>query len=671
MKETLHLTQEQKLQQRLSPQQVQFVRLLEMNRVEMEDEVRHEVLDNPAIQVSDNDESGQHDDFNESGNDNEDDGSANEIKPDPDMRDNDDDDDNDDIPAYRLNISNHSADDKAYEPVATSENSLIDYLTEQINEQDLTENQRKIADYIIGNIDSNGYLTRSVSAISDDLIFQTDLNVSEDEISTVLQMIRDLDPAGVGAVDLRDCLLLQLERLSGSAEASESDSDNGQRIHHRRYLHTKEVGTPMSNCMDVPTFRYLVNERLLVVLIVAAIVLKSEVLLPELDRRHSGASVLVVALQLLLALLELLDVIVVPTPQRFEARIVLLADDALPAVNIDGDDGVTLAHLAWLVRAASCIDDRDGRRLRVLNEPPESLPVERCEVEHGVLAAAGIVDGDVLDVERIEVDPELHAVVSNLVEGFKLLALSVRIHEPLLRHASLHDELRTLQKVLECLEHELCVRVVELLQLELHLVVEDLLEVAVRSHVGREPVDEHVACRLVVLDRSVVPHEEAGVPHADAVHGHEVLRGTAHAVLDVVVADEDWQRQTVPLNLRHRDHAVPPCRVRLVRVAERIYVASRLERLAADDVVHERHLHRRFDFLAVSAERHEPSILETEVGILHHHHCAADECVLVLVVDDAEQIVRADDGLGRDVDVIVHQQHVRRLRLLLHGNDNP
>ena len=189
-----------------------------MNRVEMEDEVRHEVLDNPAIQVSDNDESGQHDDFNESGNDNEDDGSANEIKPDPDMRDNDDDDDNDDIPAYRLNISNHSADDKAYEPVATSENSLIDYLTEQINEQNLTENQRKIADYIIGNIDSNGYLTRSVSAISDDLIFQTDLNVSEDEISTVLQIIRDLDPAGVGAVDLRDCLLLQLERLSGSAD---------------------------------------------------------------------------------------------------------------------------------------------------------------------------------------------------------------------------------------------------------------------------------------------------------------------------------------------------------------------------------------------------------------------------------------------------------------------
>ena len=73
-----------------------------MNRVEMEDEVRHEVLDNPAIQVSDSDESGQHDDFNESGNDNEDDGSANEIKPDPDMRDNDDDDDNENFYLYQL-----------------------------------------------------------------------------------------------------------------------------------------------------------------------------------------------------------------------------------------------------------------------------------------------------------------------------------------------------------------------------------------------------------------------------------------------------------------------------------------------------------------------------------------------------------------------------------------
>ena len=103
-----------------------------------------------------------------------------------------------------------------YEPIITNESTLIDYLSEQISEHDLSEKQQTIADYIIGNIDDNGYLTRSVEAISDDIVFQMGIEVDEDEIQSVLQMIRDLDPAGIGAKDLRDCLLLQLERLPGS-----------------------------------------------------------------------------------------------------------------------------------------------------------------------------------------------------------------------------------------------------------------------------------------------------------------------------------------------------------------------------------------------------------------------------------------------------------------------
>ena len=206
-KESLHLTQEQRLQQRLSPQQVQFVRLLGMNRTEMEDEVRHEVLDNPAIEIADSDDSS--------------DGEvpADEMTTDnnvtPDSADPEDEPE-DDVPAYRLNISNRSADDKVYEPIITNESTLIDYLSEQISEHDLSEKQQTIADYIIGNIDDNGYLTRSVEAISDDIVFQMGIEVDEDEIQSVLQMIRDLDPAGIGAKDLRDCLLLQLERLPGS-----------------------------------------------------------------------------------------------------------------------------------------------------------------------------------------------------------------------------------------------------------------------------------------------------------------------------------------------------------------------------------------------------------------------------------------------------------------------
>ena len=209
----MHLTQEQKLQQRLSPQQVQFVRLLEMNSLEVEDEVRHEILDNPAIEVAEQDDSqknGSEEGGEESSEESEE--KADDIAPDTTMaRDADDpEDDADDTPDYRLNISNHSADDKVLEPIITSESTLIDYLTEQINEHDLSEKQQQIADYIIGSIDDNGYLTRSVSAISDDLIFQEGLDVTDGEINTVLQAIRELDHAGVAAFALRDGLLLQL-----------------------------------------------------------------------------------------------------------------------------------------------------------------------------------------------------------------------------------------------------------------------------------------------------------------------------------------------------------------------------------------------------------------------------------------------------------------------------
>jgi len=199
------LAQEQKLQQRLSPQQVQFVRLLEMNRPEMEDEVRHEIEDNPAIEAVDNHET--------ESLPTEDGGKFEESAEDMQRADYKND---DDIPSYRLEASNHSADDKVYDPVVVSESSLLDYLTEQINERDLTAEQQKIADYIIGNIDDNGYLTRPVTAIADDIIFQTGMDVTEEDVDNVLQMIRDLDPAGIGATDLRDCLLLQLERLGGN-----------------------------------------------------------------------------------------------------------------------------------------------------------------------------------------------------------------------------------------------------------------------------------------------------------------------------------------------------------------------------------------------------------------------------------------------------------------------
>ena len=196
------LTQEQKLTQRLSPLQLQLVPLLQMNSVEIEDRVRSELDDNPALEVNedatndqlDKDEDGET--FNET---------AEDIQQ-ADYR------DEDDIPYYRTNISNRSADDDVPNAIIISEGSLVDYLMEQIRERNLNEQQQQIAEYIIGNIDDNGYLTRSLTAITDDLIFQVGLDVPEEDVEKVLAIVRDLDPAGVGATDLRDCLLLQLSR---------------------------------------------------------------------------------------------------------------------------------------------------------------------------------------------------------------------------------------------------------------------------------------------------------------------------------------------------------------------------------------------------------------------------------------------------------------------------
>ena len=199
------LSQEQKLTQRLSPLQLQLVPLLQMNRGEIEEEVRREMDDNPALEVSEDPQVEQLD--------KDEDGEVFDETPEQmqaaDYK------DEDDIPYYRTSVSNRSADDETPNAVIVSEGSLVDYLMGQMGERELTDKQHLIAEYIIGNIDDNGYLQRKVSAITDDIVFQTGNDVDESEVEEVLQIVRDLDPAGVGATDLRDCLLLQLEREKG------------------------------------------------------------------------------------------------------------------------------------------------------------------------------------------------------------------------------------------------------------------------------------------------------------------------------------------------------------------------------------------------------------------------------------------------------------------------
>ena len=90
--------------------------------------------------------------------------------------------------------------------------SLNEFLLQQLGLRDLPDKQMKIAEYIIGNIDDDGYLRRDLSAIADDLIFQAGQEVDEKEIEAILNIIQDFEPAGVGARDLKECLLIQLDK---------------------------------------------------------------------------------------------------------------------------------------------------------------------------------------------------------------------------------------------------------------------------------------------------------------------------------------------------------------------------------------------------------------------------------------------------------------------------
>ncbi len=207
MKESLTLTTEQRLQQRLLPQQVQFVRLLEMNGPGVEDAVRQAVDENPALEVADDPvATTPDDDFNET---------AEQMQ----MADYGSD---DDMPWYRLEARNHSADDRAYEPQAVASSaSLMEQLTDQLTDLDLDDLDRRIARYIIGNIDDNGYMTRTIPELASDLAIAGIVD-DDERVRRVWQQVRRLDPAGIGAMDLRDSLLLQLRRLTASTAVADA-----------------------------------------------------------------------------------------------------------------------------------------------------------------------------------------------------------------------------------------------------------------------------------------------------------------------------------------------------------------------------------------------------------------------------------------------------------------
>lgn len=199
---------QQKLQQKLSPLQIQTIKLLEVPVMQLEQKIKEELENNPVLEQVESDEEEPttiEANFEEPVND-----EAPENDEEFSLEDYFDQDEY--IPSYRLNAQNYSPDDKHPTIPLSSSQSFHEYLESQLGELSLDERQLMIAAFIIGNIDDDGYLRRSLEAIVDDLAFMQNIHTDEKEVLQILRMIQEFDPPGVGARNLQECLLLQIEQ---------------------------------------------------------------------------------------------------------------------------------------------------------------------------------------------------------------------------------------------------------------------------------------------------------------------------------------------------------------------------------------------------------------------------------------------------------------------------
>lgn len=213
LKQQLQLKQQQKL----SPLQMQVIKLTELPVLELEERIKQELEDNPALEegLEQTDDVSEYDD---------------DFSPEDDTNISQEDlvlgdyMNEDEIPDYQIRNSGEQSTRVADIPFSVA-GSLHEYLLEQLGECELDEESKKTAEYIVGSIEENGYLDRSLSAISDDLIFQQNLDVPVSKLEELLKVIQEFEPAGVGARNLQECLLLQLNRKEKSVEV-----DNAIRI---------------------------------------------------------------------------------------------------------------------------------------------------------------------------------------------------------------------------------------------------------------------------------------------------------------------------------------------------------------------------------------------------------------------------------------------------------
>ena len=199
-----------KLSQKLSPQQIQLMKLIQLPTLEFEQRLKQELEENPALEIEDENAedydnsqlNDTYDEYDDTGNESI---NTEDINIDEYLSD-------DEIPNYKTQANNYSTDDEEKDIPFASGPSFTQHLKNQMNTYRLTEEEEIITDFLIGSIDDSGYIRRDLVDILDDLAFTENIFTTKKELERLLKIVQQLDPAGVGARDLKESLIIQLKR---------------------------------------------------------------------------------------------------------------------------------------------------------------------------------------------------------------------------------------------------------------------------------------------------------------------------------------------------------------------------------------------------------------------------------------------------------------------------
>jgi RNA polymerase sigma-54 factor len=233
-----------KLSQKLSPQQIQLMKLVQMPTQAFEQRLKEELMENPALESGkEEEELYEKDEFDNNDEYDEFEGTENidtEINIDEYLS-------NDETPDYKLQANNYSDDDDDRQTPFAESVSFHQDLINQLNTFILTEDQRSIAEFLVGSIDDDGYLRRNIQDIVDDMAFTQGIYTDEKTVEKILHIVHELEPSGVGARDLQECLLLQLkhktptEYIELAIDIIENQFDAFTKKHYEKLLIAYEI----------------------------------------------------------------------------------------------------------------------------------------------------------------------------------------------------------------------------------------------------------------------------------------------------------------------------------------------------------------------------------------------------------------------------------------------